>query len=205
MTIFSWQASWIAELSWQVGCNPEPAAVACPTYRGEARRPERNMIMSEAQQIHIHLTPQPGSTVHVTIAGDNVTVATDNLEASTGSYDLAASLDDAIEEAIQRLESSGASPNIREAVDGLLSLGYTLRRPKTIPGKRPENYLRIMDPAYTAHGVGYLTPTMFSFSRMADRQRLIELPEAIPISNAVNFYHARSAQSGLDAAKLLKG
>lgn len=161
--------------------------------------------MPEAQQIHIHLSPQPGSTVHVTIAGDSVTVATDNFEAGTDLHDLAASLDDAIEEAIRRLESSGASLNIRTAVDGLLSLGYTLRRPKTIPGKRPENYLRIMDPTYTAHGVGYLTPTMFSFSRGPDRQRLIELPEAVPISNAVNFYHMRSAQPGLDAAKLLKG
>jgi hypothetical protein len=160
--------------------------------------------MPEAQQIHIHLTPQPGSTVHVTIAGDNVTVATDNSEADTDAREPVVSLDDAIEEAIQRLESSGASPNIRKAVDGLLSLGYTLRRPKTIPDKRPENYLRIMDPTYTAHGVGYLTPTMFSFSRGSDRQRLMELPEATPISNAVNFDHVRSAQPGLDAAKLLK-
>jgi hypothetical protein len=163
------------------------------------------MIMPEAQQIHIHLTPQPGTTVHVTIAGDNVTVATDNFKAGGDAHDLAASLDDAIEEAIRRLENSGVSPNIREAIDGLLSLGYTLRRPKTIPGKRPENYLRIMDPTYTTHGVGYLTPTMFSFSRGSDRQRLMELPEAVPISNAVNFYHVQSAQPGLDAAELIKG
>jgi hypothetical protein len=161
--------------------------------------------MSEAQQIHIHLTPQPGTTVHVTVAGDNITVATDNSDGGTWPQDQASSLDDAIEEALRRLESSGSSPNIREAVDGLLRLGYRLRRPKTTPGKRPENYLRIMDPAYTAHGVGYLTPTAFSFSRMSDRQRLMELPEAEPISNAVNFSHVRSAQAGLDAARLLKG
>jgi hypothetical protein len=163
------------------------------------------MIMTDAQQIHIHLTPQPGSTVHVTIAGDNVTVATDESDAGTDAGGLAASLDDAIEEAIRRLGSSGSSPNIREAADGLLSLGYTLRRPKTIPGKRPENYLRIMDPTDSSHGVGYLTPTMFSFSRGSDRQRLMGMPEAVPISNAVNFYHVQSPQPGLEAAKQLKG
>lgn len=161
--------------------------------------------MPEAQQIHIHLTPQPGSTVHVTIAGDDITVATDDSDAGTTPHDPAASPDDAIEEAIQRLGSSGTSSNIHAAVDGLRDLGYTLRRPKTKPGKRPENYLRIIDPAYTAHGVGYLTPMTFSFSRMSDRQRLMELPEAIPVRTAVNFSHMRSAQPGLDAARLLKG
>ena len=160
--------------------------------------------MPEAQQIHIHLTPQPGTTVHVTAAGGNVTVTTDYSDAGARPHGPSMSLDDAIEEAVQRLETSGSSPNIREAVDGLRSLGYTLRRPKTTPGKRPENYLRIMDPAYTAHGIGYLTPTTFSFSRMSDRQRLTELPEAQPISNAVNFSHVQSAQPGLAAARLLK-
>ena len=118
---------------------------------------------------------------------------------------MAGGTSDLMEEAIRRLESSGSSPNIREAVDGLRRLGYTLRRPETTPGKRPENYLRIMDPTYTAHGVGYLTPMTFSFSRRSDRQRLMELPEAEPISYAVNFSHVRSARPGLDAARLLKG
>jgi hypothetical protein len=162
------------------------------------------MIMPEAQQVHIHLTPQPGTTVHVTIAGDNIMVATDNFDGGSEPHGQVASPDDAMEEAIRRLESSGSSQNIREAVDSLLSLGYRLRRPKTQPGKRPENYLRIMDPAYTAHGVGYLTPTAFSFSRMSDRQRLMELPEAVPFASAVNFSHVRTAQPGLDAARLLK-
>ena len=128
------------------------------------------------------------------------------VDGSPATDDMDAEADNAaaIEDAIRRLESSGKGPNIREAVDGLLSLGYRLRRPKTSPGKRPENYLRIMDPAYTAHGVGYLTPTAFSFSRMSDRQRLMDLPGAQPISNAVNFSHVRSAKVGLDAAKLLK-
>lgn len=165
--------------------------------------------MAEAQQIHIHVTPQPGTTTHVTIAGGNISVTTDNLDGGTGPHDPVASQDDAIEDdsiedAIRRLGSSGASPNIREAVAGLRSLGYGLRRPKTTPGKRPENYLRIMDPADTAHGVGYLTPTAFSFSPMSARQRLMELSEARPVSNAVNFSHVQSVQPGLNAARLLK-
>jgi hypothetical protein len=161
--------------------------------------------MSVSHTVARWLTPQRGTTARITVDGGNVTVDTDNSDSSTGPPDPNLSLNDAIEEAIQRLESSGSSPNIREAVDGLRSLGYTLRRPKTSPGKRPENYLRIMDPAYTAHGIGYLTPTTFSFSRMSDRQRLTELPDAEPISNAVNFSHTRSAQPGLAAARLLKG
>lgn len=110
-----------------------------------------------------------------------------------------------LEAAVQRLESSGASRNIREAADGLRAIGYVLRLPKTtVPGKRPENYLRIMDPAYTAHGVGYLTPTMFSFSRAIDRERLAPLPGATVASNSVNFSHVHRAQHGLAAARLLK-
>ena len=85
-------------------------------------------------------------------------------------------------------------------------MGYELRLAKTaVPGKTPENYLRIMDPSYTAHGIGYLTPTMFSFSRALDRERLSGLPGAALVSNAVNFSHVGSAQSGLTAARLLRG
>lgn len=90
------------------------------------------------------------------------------------------------------------------ATDGILALGYTLRLPETtVPGKRPENYLRIMDPMYTAHGIGYLTPSMFQFSRMTDRDHLASLPGATLANTTVNFSHVDSAQPGLDAAKLL--
>jgi hypothetical protein len=113
--------------------------------------------------------------------------------------------DDVLQAAIKRLESSGTSPNILEAVNGLRAMGYTLKLAETnVPGKRPENYLRIMDPKYTAHGIGYLTPKNFSFSRMSDRDRLAELPGATLVSSAVNFSHMKSAQPGLDAARLLK-
>jgi len=71
------------------------------------------------------------------------------------------------------------------------------------PGRQPENYLRIIDPKYTAHGIGYLTPGTFSFSRTSDRDRLKDMPGARAISNAVNFSHVDSAQPGLDAARLL--
>lgn len=107
--------------------------------------------------------------------------------------------------AIQRLANSGASKNIREAADGLLAMGYELRLAKTTaPGKRPENYLRIMDPTYTAHGIGYLTPTMFSFSRSFDRERLGSLPGATLATSCINFSHVESAQPGLAAARLIK-
>jgi hypothetical protein len=158
---------------------------------------------SDTRAIHIHLTAQPGTTVHVTVAGDRVEVAGDDAHGG-GVFTAAAFPDQAIEAAIERLEASGTSPNVREATDGLLAMGYTLRLPETnVPGKRPENYLRIMDPMYTAHGIGYLTPSTFSFSRMSDRDRLAGLPGAAAVSSAVNFSHVDSAQPGLHAARLL--
>jgi len=109
------------------------------------------------------------------------------------------------EAAIQRLESSGASPNVRAAVEGLDALGYVLIPAKTVvPDKIPENYLRIIDPEYTPHGVGYLTPTYFGFSRATDREFLLRMPEAEALAAHVKFSHVESAQPGLNAAELLK-
>jgi hypothetical protein len=158
--------------------------------------------MAEPREIHLHLTAQPGTTVHVTIAGEDITVASNDTEPAP-SKALARSGDE-LETAIQRLESSGTSPNIRKAVDGLHAMGYTFKLAKASPGRQPENYLRIIDPKYTAHGIGYLTPGTFSFSRTSDRDRLKDMPGARTVSNAVNFSHVDSAQPGLDAARLLK-
>jgi hypothetical protein len=161
--------------------------------------------MTDVRDIHIHLTAQPGITLHVTVADDGITVTSDSVEPNVRFLDTAASSDDALEAAILRLESSGASPNVRAAVEGLRTLGYELILPETnVPGKLPENYLRIMDPKYTAHGVGYLWPTYFGFSSMADRERLLRLPEAKPQAAQVKFSHVESVQPGLNAAKLLK-
>jgi hypothetical protein len=161
--------------------------------------------MTGPREIHLHLTPQPGTTIQITIAGDrDITVASDQSGPDTGGPNAAPSADAVLEAAIQRLASSGTSPNIREAVDGLLAMGYTLKLATARPGKQPENYLRIMDPKYTAHGVGYLTPGTFSFSRMTDRDRLEGRPGASLLTNSVNFSHVESTQPGLDAARLLK-
>jgi PIN like domain len=127
----------------------------------------------------------------------------DDPEPTVGFDDAAASSSEVLEAAIQRLESSGASPNVRAAVDGLHALGYLLRPARTIvPGTIPENYLRIIDPEYTAHGVGYLTPSYFGFSRATDRERLLSMPGAEPQTSLVKFSHVESAQPGLEAAKL---
>jgi hypothetical protein len=162
--------------------------------------------MAEPREIHLHLTAQPGTTVHVTIAGEDITVAGNDAEPAAGTPNkaLARSEEDVLETAIQRLESSGTSPNIRKAVDGLLAIGYTFKLAKAAPGRQPENYLRIIDPKYTAHGIGYLTPGTFSFSRTSDRDRLKDMPGAWTVSNAVNISHVDDEQPGLDAARLLK-
>jgi hypothetical protein len=110
-----------------------------------------------------------------------------------------------LEQAIRRLEKANISPHIRDAVSGLRGLGYSLVPAETrIPGKRPENYLRIMDPEYTAHGIGYLTPGNFSFTRGPHRERLARQPGARVHSSEVAFSHVESVKAGLDAARLLK-
>ena len=76
--------------------------------------------MPDPREIHIHLTAQPGTTVHVTIAGDDVSVTTPRAEDEEAS-----SWDDVLNAAVQRLESSGASPNVHEAITGLRELGST--------------------------------------------------------------------------------
>ena len=129
----------------------------------------------------------------------------DDPEPTVEFDDAAASSSEVLEAAIQRLESSGISPNVRAAVDGLHALGYLLRPARTIvPGKIPENYLRIINPEYTAHGVGYLTPSYFGFSRATDRERLLSMPGAEPQTSLVKFSHVESTRPGLKAAKLLK-
>ena len=61
--------------------------------------------MAEPREIHLHLTAQPGTTVHVTIAGEDITVASNDAEPAP-SKALARSEEDVLETAIQRLESS---------------------------------------------------------------------------------------------------
>jgi len=161
--------------------------------------------MADAKEIHIHLAAQPGTTVRIIVAGDDVTVTSDNAEPDATGEEAAGSWDDVLEAAVQQLERSGASPNIREAIAGLRELGYELKLPKTRPGKPRENYIRIMDPRYTAHGLGLITPSYFKFTRASDREILSNRPGAEPLtSGGVKFSHVESAQPGLDAAKLLK-
>jgi hypothetical protein len=161
-------------------------------------------MATKAREIHIHLTAQPGTTVHVTINGDELTVASDADHGDVAEERTAA--DQVLEDAIRRLENANVSRHIRQAVDGLLGLGYVLLPAKTrIPGKRPENYLRIMDPEYTAHGIGYLTPGNFSFTRGADRERLSRRRGAVVHTSEVVFSHTESVKPGLEAASMLKG
>lgn len=50
--------------------------------------------MTEPREIHIHLTAQPGTTAHVTIAGDDITVASGNAEPATSTLRVALSADE---------------------------------------------------------------------------------------------------------------
>jgi hypothetical protein len=164
--------------------------------------------MADSRDIHIHLTAQPGTTTRITVAGDEIRVVSGGGESTVRTVDTDETSYDELEASIRRLESSGASPNVRGAVEGLRALGYELSPAKTnVPGKLPENYLRIIDPRYPAAAVGYLWPTYFGFTRTADQERLADLPgaERQTASAQVKFSHVESVESGLNAAKLLKG
>jgi hypothetical protein len=158
------------------------------------------MRVPGAREVHIHLTVEAGTSIRIAIGNDDVSVKADGVPTTSGGSD-----HDVVEEAIRRLERAGVSPHVREAADRLRDLGYRLVPADTrIPGKRPENYLRIMDPEYTAHGVGYLTPGNFSFSRAFDRERLSHLPGAKLLTSEVAFTHVTGVEPGLAAARLLK-
>jgi CHAT domain len=147
---------------------------------------------------------QPATGPMTAGMGGDITVANDS-EPDAKNIHAAVFPDDVVQSAIERLESSGASRNVREAAESLRAMGYELKpATTTVPGKRPENYLRIMDPRYPAHGVGYLTPSLLAFSRRSDRERLASLPGAMITSSTVAFSHAESAQPGLAAARLIK-
>jgi hypothetical protein len=158
-------------------------------------------MTTEVRDVHVHLTAQPGMTVHITVTGGDISVESDGDEAAT----YATSEDELLEAAIRRLEQSNRSPNIREAVDGLKALGYKLILPATDkPGKQRENYLRIIDPGYTPHGMGQITPTNFEFTRGIDRDLLASLPGAHLQQQRVAFSHVESAKPGLEAATMIK-
>lgn len=128
-----------------------------------------------------------------------------DIQSGTSDVRGAGTGDDVLEPAIRRLESSRASGNVRQAVSELRALGYTLRPARSrTPGKQPENYLQIMGPRYTAHGIGYLSPSIFAFTRASDRERLSVLPGAMLTASAVTFFHVSSVEPGLAAARLIK-
>lgn len=161
--------------------------------------------MTDKTDIHIHLTPQPGITVHIVVAGDSVMVTSENAAPAGAIADTVASPGNMLEGAIQRLESSGSSPNVRAAADGLRDLGYDLKpATTTVRDKLPENYVRFIDPKSPASAVGYLTPTYFGFARAGDRQRLADLTGHQLLAAMVKFSHIDSVEPGLHAAKLLK-
>jgi hypothetical protein len=111
---------------------------------------------------------------------------------------------DTIEGMLRRLETSpSASPQLRDSVAAFEAMGYELRLPKmhNKTGRR-EKYLRIMDPALTAHGTGYLRPGFLVLTRTSDRDALARLPGALVTGSNVRF--PVDGQSELEAARQVK-
>ena len=102
--------------------------------------------------------------------------------------------------------SQNASPHLRAAAEALQALGYELRASNLRnPGMKPrEKYLRIMHPAYTAHGIGYLKLSNVTFTRGSDRGPLGDLGGAQLTDREVVFSIANGIDEALSAAKLIE-
>jgi len=114
--------------------------------------------------------------------------------------------DGTIADVLARMKTSqNASPYLGAAAEALQALGYELRASNVRnPGtKPPENYLRIMHPAYTAHGIGYLKLSNVTFTRWSDRGPLGDLGGAKLTDREVIFSIANGLDEALIAAKLI--
>jgi hypothetical protein len=107
---------------------------------------------------------------------------------------------------LARMEASqNASLYLGPAAEALQALGYELR-PSSLrkPGTKPrENHLRIMHPAYTPHGIGYLKLSNVTFTRRSDRGPLGGLNGAKLTEHEVIFSIADGIDEALSAAKLI--
>jgi hypothetical protein len=101
--------------------------------------------------------------------------------------------------------SQNASPYLGPAAEALQALGYELRTSNLRkPGTKPrENHLRIMHPAYTAHGIGFLKLSNVTFTRRSDRGPLSGLSGAKLTDREVIFPIANGIDEALSAAKLI--
>lgn len=147
--------------------------------------------LAESQDIHIHVT-QPDDEAR---------------QALDGTDQARQAMDGTTADQLARMEATGsASPHLRAAAEALQALGYELRLPKVRkPGTKPrEKYLRIMHPAYTAHGIGYITLSTVIFSRGSDRDRLARLDGAQLTERDVRFSIATGIDQALSAARLIE-
>jgi hypothetical protein len=114
--------------------------------------------------------------------------------------------DETIADVLARMEASqNASLYLGAAAEALQALGYELRasrvrKPRTKPR---ENHLRIMHPAYTAHGIGYLKLSDVTFTRWSDRGPLGDLGGAKLTDREVIFSIANGIDEALSAAALI--
>ena len=114
--------------------------------------------------------------------------------------------DGTIADVLARMKASqNASPYLEAAAEALQALGYELRASRVRkPGTKPrENHLRIMHPAYTAHGIGYLKLSNVTFTRWSDRGPLGGLSGANLTDGEVIFSTANGIDEAISAAKLI--
>jgi len=114
--------------------------------------------------------------------------------------------DGTIADVLARMKASqNASLYLGAAAEALQTLGYELRASRVRkPGTKPrENHLRIMHPAYTAHGIGYLKLSNVTFTRWSDRGPLGDLSGAKLTDREVIFSIASGLDEALSAAKLI--
>jgi hypothetical protein len=96
---------------------------------------------------------------------------------------------------------ASASPDLREAAEGLLGMKYRLVKMDT--AGKPE-YVRFMDPFYPGHGCGELHANHLLFTRGPHREQLARMPGADERSNGVRFSIAGGIDQAMAAAAAVK-
>jgi hypothetical protein len=125
---------------------------------------------------------------------------------STGRHETAAgaqpNLDPGVAADLAQLaRKASASPYLDRMAQELRQLEYRLVAMQT--AGMPD-YVRFVDPQYTAHGTGEIHPSWILFTRREQREPLAGLPGADMRSDGVRFYFSSGTEQALHAAKLAK-
>ncbi len=160
-------------------------------------------------EVHIHITNTGATGVGGTYAGSPAAEekAVAGPTPAPADASAAAPAEGGVQQALTRLRDYGNAANVQAMFDGLVELGYVPHCAGTRKlGKKPESYLRWVDPAVGGAATLYLDTASARFARADHRTALVGLPGAAPNATEVLFAikTAAGVEQALAAAKTVK-